>query len=155
MLIGKLAKTAGVNVQTLRYYERIGLLCPDRRSASGYRHYDERALARLERIKQAQRLGFRLAEVRTILAADDGSMVRVLRSAAEKKARELQARIDELRAAQRTLLVELERCRCDQGSPCAFTGRTGHEGEVAAVPAPLWRQNRAEAVSRSVRAGSR
>ena len=123
MLIGELAKAAGVNVQTLRYYERIGLLRPDRRSSSGYRHYDEKARTRLERIRLAQRLGFKLAEVRAILATDDAAMARVLRAAAERKARELQTRIDELRNVQSTLLLELERCRCDEGAACSFTSR--------------------------------
>lgn len=66
--IGEVAARAGVNVQTIRYYERRGLLPPVRRSRSGYRHYDGEAVRRLCFIKRAQELGFSLAEIRELLA---------------------------------------------------------------------------------------
>ncbi|ADE14790.1 Transcription regulator MerR DNA binding protein [Nitrosococcus halophilus Nc 4] len=68
MFIGKLAQLVEVNVQTIRYYERIGLLPPPTRTKNGYRVYNEKALNRLRFIKQAQALGFSLAEIKTILA---------------------------------------------------------------------------------------
>jgi MerR family mercuric resistance operon transcriptional regulator len=121
MLIGELARAAGVNVQTVRYYERLGLVLPDHRSAAGYRHYGPQEIARLRRIKQAQRLGFKLAEVRTIFASRDVVSIRkALRSAGERKAQELEARIDELNAIRQRLLSELESCGCGVGSPCTF-----------------------------------
>jgi len=121
MLIGELARAAGVNLQTVRYYERLGLILPDHRSSGGYRHYGAPELARLQRIKQAQRLGFKLAEVRAIFASGDvASLRRALRSAGERKARELEARIAEMRAIRRRLLSELESCGCGGGTPCAF-----------------------------------
>ncbi|MBW3631274.1 MAG: MerR family DNA-binding transcriptional regulator [Gemmatimonadetes bacterium] len=58
MTIGELAAEAGVNVQTVRYYERRGLLPQPERTASGYRQYDVEALERLRFIRQAQDLGF-------------------------------------------------------------------------------------------------
>lgn len=76
---------------------------------------------RLRRIKQAQRLGFKLAEVRVIFAsADVASLRQALRSAGERKARELEARIDELTAIRRRLLSELESCGCRGDTPCTF-----------------------------------
>ena len=121
MLIGELARAAGVNVQTVRYYERLGLVLPDGRSASGYRRYGPRSLVKLQRIKQAQRLGFKLAELRAIFRGGDSlAIAGVLRAAATRKAQELQARIDDLRATQQRLLGELERCGCGEGAPCAF-----------------------------------
>lgn len=121
MLIGELAKAAGVNVQTVRYYERLGLVLPDGRTASGYRKYGPRTLLRLQRIKQAQRLGFKLAELRAIFRRSDSDAIAgVLRAAAARKAQELQARIDDLRAIQLRLLGELERCGCGEGAPCSF-----------------------------------
>ncbi len=67
MFIGKLAEAVGVNVQTVRYYERLGLLPEPVRTESGYRVYGERALKRLRFIKQAQALGFSLTEIKTVL----------------------------------------------------------------------------------------
>ncbi len=61
MFIGKLAEAIGVNVQTVRYYERLGLLSEPVRAESGYRIYGENALKRLRVIKQMQALGFSLA----------------------------------------------------------------------------------------------
>ena len=67
MLAGELAKKGGVNFQTLRYYERRGLLLPTQRKSSGYRLYDEESLQRLHFIKEAQDLGFSLEEIGDLL----------------------------------------------------------------------------------------
>ena len=69
MRSGQLAAAAGVNVETLRYYERRGLLPEPRRSPGGYREYDEDALTLLRAVKTAQRLGFTLDEVAELLDA--------------------------------------------------------------------------------------
>jgi DNA-binding transcriptional MerR regulator len=68
LLIGRLAKLAGVKPDTVRYYERVGLLPKADRKRSGYRVYDEAALRRLRFIKKAQVLGFSLDEIRRILS---------------------------------------------------------------------------------------
>ena len=67
-LIGELAERAGVNRETLRYYERRGLLQPARRTASGYRIYNRESADRLFFIKRAQGFGFSLEEIRDLLA---------------------------------------------------------------------------------------
>jgi len=67
MTIGRLARTAGVSVETVRYYERLGLLSQPKRPASGYRTYDKDHLLRLRFIKRAQGLGFTLDEIRELL----------------------------------------------------------------------------------------
>ena len=69
--IGQAAEAAGVNVETIRYYERRGLIDQPERSASGYRHYDDAALWRLSFIRRAKDLGFTLAEVATLLETDE------------------------------------------------------------------------------------
>jgi DNA-binding transcriptional MerR regulator len=66
--IGALAKEGGVNVQTVRYYERIGLVLPIRRSTAGYRIFDGEALARLRFIRRAKELGFTLKEIGELLS---------------------------------------------------------------------------------------
>ncbi|MEO7474382.1 MAG: MerR family transcriptional regulator, partial [Gemmatimonadales bacterium] len=65
--ISDIAKQAGVNVQTLRFYERRGLLPQPVRLASGYRNYDRAAVRRVRFIKRAQELGFTLAEINELL----------------------------------------------------------------------------------------
>ncbi|WP_457634334.1 heavy metal-responsive transcriptional regulator, partial [Oceanithermus desulfurans] len=70
--IGELARAAGVSVDTLRFYERRGLLAPAARSEGGYRLYDEAALARLAFIQRAKALGFTLAEIGGVLGVMEG-----------------------------------------------------------------------------------
>jgi DNA-binding transcriptional MerR regulator len=67
MQIGELAKSAGVTVQTIRFYERKGLLPSPPRKESGYRIYDEADLRRLQFVRQAKRLGFSLDDIQSIL----------------------------------------------------------------------------------------
>ena len=67
LLIGELARQAGVKADTVRFYEKQGLLSKPTRTAAGYRVYDEAALKQLRFIKQAQSLGFSLQEVHRIL----------------------------------------------------------------------------------------
>lgn len=75
MLIGEVASRSRVAAKTLRYYEDIGLLRPPARSSSGYRHYDEDVLDRLDFIKSAQAIGLSLGEIRGIIAMRDGGDV--------------------------------------------------------------------------------
>jgi Cu(I)-responsive transcriptional regulator len=73
LTIGKLAKAAGTSVETVRWYEREGLISPPPRSASNYRSYGQRDLARICFIRRARELGFPLEQVRTLLElAEDG-----------------------------------------------------------------------------------
>jgi len=67
MRIGELSARSGIPIETIRYYERIGLLPPPNRTASGYRQYDETALKQLRFIKRAQELGFTLREIKDLL----------------------------------------------------------------------------------------
>jgi len=69
--IAELARAAGVPTDTVRYYERVGLLPPPRRTASGYRDYDAGAVDRLRFIQGAQRLGLRLVDIGHLLAVRD------------------------------------------------------------------------------------
>jgi len=83
--IGTLAKRAGVGIDTVRYYERAGLLAPSQRLASGYRRYTALELSRLRFIRRAQALGFTLNEVRDLLALSaKRDVARVKRSAQSK-----------------------------------------------------------------------
>jgi len=68
--VGEVATRAGVNVETLRYYERRGLLADPEREPSGHRRYDEDTVRFLRAIKDAQAVGFTLAEIAELRAAD-------------------------------------------------------------------------------------
>jgi MerR family copper efflux transcriptional regulator len=71
MRIGALAERAGISTKAIRYYERIGILTPPPRTASGYRAYDATALGRLGFVRAAQALGLTLGEIRQIIAFRD------------------------------------------------------------------------------------
>jgi len=71
--IGQLAKQAGVAIDTVRYYERSGLLAPAARLASGYRRYGSAELKRLRFIRRAKTLGFTLEEIRELLTLGEGA----------------------------------------------------------------------------------
>jgi DNA-binding transcriptional MerR regulator len=73
--IGRLAKRAHVNTDSVRFYERQGLLSPGRKTSSGYRLYTDDALRRITFVKHAQRCGFSLAEIRELLQMRDGAPV--------------------------------------------------------------------------------
>jgi MerR family copper efflux transcriptional regulator len=93
MAIGKIARRAGVSVDTVRYYEKNGLLAPTARLASGYRRYDEAQLRRLRFIREAQKLGFSLRDVRELLGLSRQRDVTRVKRAAEKKLADVEARI--------------------------------------------------------------
>ena len=97
--IGTLAKRAGVNVQTVRYYERIGILPKPSRSGGGYRRYSEEAVARLRFVRHAAQLGFTLTETKELLAlrARAGAPCGAVRTRAEQKLKIIEMKLQELR----------------------------------------------------------
>ena len=99
LTIGEVAERAAVNVQTIRYYERRGLLPDPPRSASGYRQYDQRNVARVRFIKRAQALGFSLSDISDLLAlrVDPSSSCEEVLHHAEIKLRDIDERIEDLR----------------------------------------------------------
>lgn len=111
--IGVVARRAGVNIQTLRYYERRGLVVPGRRLDSGYRLYTEDAIRKVLFIKNAQELGFTLREIGSLLRLRAGRAVRCdeVRRKAEAHARDVRARIERLRAIEKVLGELIRTCR--------------------------------------------
>lgn len=114
--IGQLAKGAGVNVETVRYYERRRLLAPTDRKPSGYRIYGEEALQRLRFIKNAQALGFTLREVAELLSLRVTSTARCgdVERRAQGKLAEVEAKIQDLQALARVLQSLIRTCRAGQ-----------------------------------------
>lgn len=114
--IGKVAAQAGVGIDTVRFYERGGLLKRPRRTASGYRLYDSDDVARLRFIRRAKALGFSLDEIAELLALNDGGGQRhSVREIAERRLAELAQRIEELERVRRTLSHLVHECRSGDG----------------------------------------
>jgi len=117
MTIGRVASAAGVSIDTIRFYERQGLLAAPRRSFSGYRNYSDDVIDRLRFIFDAKRLGFTLKEIKELLSqgvkstAECGPVTRK----AEAKLAEMNEEIGRLQRLRLTLRRMIEEC----GGECA------------------------------------
>jgi MerR family mercuric resistance operon transcriptional regulator len=116
LTIGRLAEAAGVNVETIRFYQRKGLMREPDRPLGGIRRYGEADLARVRFIKSAQRLGFSLDEIADLLKLEDGSHCTEVREQAEHKLADVRARLADLQRIEGALQGLVERC-------CATSGR--------------------------------
>lgn len=105
MSIGQVASAGKVNVQTIRYYERRGLLPATSRTRAGYRQYAGESVTRLRFIKHAQELGFALNEIRELLAlrVRDGAACATVERRTRAKLDAVRQRIGDLRRMERTL----------------------------------------------------
>ncbi len=108
--IGELAKRSGVPIDTVRHYERIGLLKPSVRLASGYRRYGEAEQKRLQFIRRAKGLGFTLDDIRELLALSTSRDVARVRRAAERRHQDIEQRMQDLRRIQLSLRELIEIC---------------------------------------------
>ena len=117
LTIGEVASGAGVNVQTLRYYERRGLLSEPKRSPSGYRAYPAEAVRVVRFIKHAQALGFTLDDIEGLLqlAAGEPGNCQEVRRLARAKIRELERKIAMLAAMRVSLLQLVKTCDRTRG----------------------------------------
>jgi MerR family mercuric resistance operon transcriptional regulator len=115
LTVGLLAKSAGVNVETIRFYQRKGLLPEPAKPPGGIRRYDPPVLARLRFIKAAQRMGFSLDEIADLLKLEDGSSCREAREQAERKLADVRAKIAELSRIEGVLADLVERCCVARG----------------------------------------
>ena len=147
LLIGQLAKAAGVNVQTVRFYERRKLLQPTTRTPSGYRLYGPNENQRLRFIKNAQALGFTLHEIAELLNLRLNSRARcgdVLRQA-QIKLTQVETKIRALQAMARSLERVMRACR--EGLPTdrcpIFQGLEQDENATASKPGAQAHRHRA------------
>ena len=111
--IGELASAAGVGVETIRYYERRGLLAQPPRRGSGYRQYPRHAVQRVRFIRRAQALGFTLREIEELLAlrVDDERSCADVRALARTKLEDIERRVAELQQMGQALERVAARCR--------------------------------------------
>jgi MerR family mercuric resistance operon transcriptional regulator len=119
LTIGRLAGAAGVNVETVRYYQRIGLLQTPERPRHGVRSYGEGHLARLRFIKSAQRLGFTLGEVEALLQLDGGKCAEA-RAVAEHRLAEVRAKREQLVRLEAALEGLITSCESGAPGTCAL-----------------------------------
>ncbi len=112
MTIGRLAERAGVNIDTIRYYERNGLLPAPARRASGYREYALADIDRLRFIRRAKDLGFTLAEIGELLSlsTERGSDMRKVKRKAEERLEQVEFKIKELQRVRRGLKTLIAAC---------------------------------------------
>lgn len=118
--IGELSRRTGCNVETVRYYERIGLIPPAPRTTGRYRLYGDADVRRLAFVRRARELGFTLADVRTLLTLAPGQSDGPCAQARELAAAHLaavRAKIADLRAMERVLDDAVARCAAG-GDPC-------------------------------------
>ena len=112
MKIGSVAEAAGVEVSTVRYYERRGLLAEPPRTESGYRHYDESVIDRIRFVRQAQDLGFALEEIEELLdlRVEDPASCGAVEEVTRAKLRSVDAKIRELRRLRAVLARLVRAC---------------------------------------------
>lgn len=117
--IGALSGHTGVNIETIRYYERVGVMSPARRSEGGHRLYDRESVARLRFVRRARELGFSLDDIRFLLGLDDGepSCATVL-SMTQKHLAQVRAKIADLEQLEATLSRVVEQCDGGQTPDC-------------------------------------
>ena len=114
--IGTVAKAAGVHVETIRFYQRKGLLNEPERPQGRFRRYGPGDVARVQFIKSAQRLGFSLDEIAELLQLDDGMHCKQARELGEHKLKDVRAKIADLRRIESVLARMVRACGSNSGS---------------------------------------
>jgi MerR family mercuric resistance operon transcriptional regulator len=124
MKIGSAAASSGCHIETIRYYERIGLLPPPARTTSGYREYLPEEVERLRFITRGRDLGFSLDEIRSLLTLSDDPALscRDVDQLARHHLADIQQRVRELRRIARELERTIASCAGGKRGQCAILG---------------------------------
>src|SRR5205809_7448601 len=140
MRIGSIAAQAEVNVQTVRLYERLGLLKKPGRRASGYREYTDDAVMSIRFVKQAKGLGFTLAEIKSLLdMREDGAhTIADMRAVARARLRAIDEKIRQLQSMREAIHHGLSSCNCPEQFPACvivklFDGSKSKESRESGV----------------------
>ena len=115
LTIGAFAKASGVNVETIRFYQRRGLLSEPDKPYGGIRRYDEADVTRVRFVKSAQRLGFSLDEVAELLQLEDGTHCSEASVLAEHKLKDVRKKLADLRRMERILSQLVQACHSQNG----------------------------------------
>jgi MerR family mercuric resistance operon transcriptional regulator len=114
--IGAFAETAGVNVETIRFYQRKGLLPEPEKPYGSIRRYGKPDVARVRFVKSAQRLGFSLDEIADLLTLDDGTRCDDARQFAEHKLADVRAKLTDLHRIELALATLVDECCSSHGT---------------------------------------
>jgi MerR family mercuric resistance operon transcriptional regulator len=122
MNIGEAAQSSGCHLETIRYYERVGLLKPPRRQSNGYRHYSEGEVDRLRFISRSRGLGFTLDEIRSLLSLSDSKnkSCEEVDQIAREQLEKVEVRIRELRRIAKELKATIDACEKKSCDDCAI-----------------------------------
>ncbi len=134
LTISQLARAVGVNVQTVRFYEREKIIAAPARSRAGYRQYGAETVSIVSFIKRAQTLGFTLKEVQELLTLRSSPRANRLkaRAAAQAKIRDIDARLRDLTAIRSSLMQLVTQCtRGRKGAVCPILDAVEHDDFVA------------------------
>ncbi|WP_341580880.1 Hg(II)-responsive transcriptional regulator [Marinobacter metalliresistant] len=126
--IGGLARAASVHIETIRYYQRRGLLPEPERPPGGIRRYGDADIDRLTFVKSAQQLGFSLDEISDLLRLEDGTHCQEASALAEHKLRDVREKIGRLEKIERVLGEMVDRCHAQQGNINCPLIESLHEG---------------------------
>jgi len=118
LTIGKVAAAAAVNVETIRFYQRRGLLTEPPKSPGGFRYYGDATIARVRFVKRAQALGFSLEEVLGLLALEESNACGPTHDAAVRKLQLVEERINDLKRIRSTLKNLVQQCEAGPGAVC-------------------------------------
>lgn len=132
LTIGQVAKLAGVGVETVRFYEREGLILQPERPPSGYRQYPPEVVRRIRFIRRAKGLGFTLREIKELLELrdDSNSTCADVRKRAQEKIADIERRIADLKRIRTALVRLTERCEgALSGGECPFLEALDEQGE--------------------------
>lgn len=126
MKIGELAAATGVTPDTLRFYEKLGLIQPAGRTQTRYRHYNDQAVARVRFIKSAQSLGFALQDVAALLPRlDEGRLRRAdIEASLNEKVAQIDAQIARLQALRQEVVQTLSSLYCQDEEPLTTSSAT-------------------------------
>ncbi len=123
LTIGQVAFRSGVGIETVRFYEREGLLAKPERTVSGYRQFDEEVIIRLRFIQRAKELGFTLSEIKELLSlrVDPDTSCEDVRARAEIKIADIEGKIKTLQRMKKALMQLTHEC-CEKGGgfTCPF-----------------------------------
>ena len=130
LTIGGLAKAANVNVVTIRYYQRRGLLSEPKRPLGGIRRYGSADIDRLTFVKTAQQLGFSLDEVGDLLRLEDGTHCQEASALAEHKLKDVREKIERLVKIEKALSDMVSQCHARPDSIACPLIASLHEGDI-------------------------
>lgn len=130
MSIGDLARAAGVNIETIRYYQRKGLLAVPERGPGEIRRYRAADLARVKFVKAAQRLGFSLADIAGLMSLGESTDCEKARHVAEHRLKDVRAKLADLRYMESALKGLVAGCAAPQTDGCPLIAALRSSGEA-------------------------